>query len=146
MNVLETPDSRQCLVSELMKNSICASIHEAERMADGILNTEKKTNDDRTEVLEEIKKTSRVFVTKQDFDSLIKINNKIIEANFVKLKNYTDQLFNDYVEKQKKLMAKSESSPVQQTLRAPPSQHTSKGTDINPDDVSIEKMFYYGQK
>lgn len=139
-------DNRQNMISELMKSHICASINEAERMADGIISTERVANDDQKEMSEEIveqKNTSKVFITRQEFDSYLKINNKIVEANFVKLKNYTDSLIKNFEDEIRSLKGQLGSSPVQKKLDEHPANSTE---NFEQEDVSIEKMFYCGTK
>ena len=88
-------------------------------------------------------------MTKDQFESLIKINNKVIEANFVKLKKYTDQVISELkyqiqeLKKSKPVMNSEEPKEEKKEEQ----QQVPSGTDgFSADDVSIQKIFYYGNK
>jgi hypothetical protein len=166
-------DEKTILVNELRKNMICASLDEAERMADEILKrenaVEKKPEPKHERKVEEkpvIEKQveNKDNITKQDVESLLIINNKIIEANFVKLKNYTDsitqQMQTTMMEMQKKMdemknhMSEFMEHPVevvssgskQKQKIMMPATPSNRGGEFSPEDVSVEKIFYYGNK
>jgi len=149
---LTKPSPKQALVQELMKSSICCSIHGAEIMADEIMCREKETIEECKEQavkVEEKLEEGKEYLTKQQFESLIKINNKIVEANFVKLKEYTDGVIaglkSQIVElKKRPVVAPVETKKEEQTQI--PAAASKKDGEFSAEDVSIEKMFYCGNR
>jgi hypothetical protein len=171
----EYMDRRTNLVNELRKNMICASLDEAERMADEIMKREEQTTKDNRDMTKQVEekfetqeKNKKTYLTKAEVESLLVINNKIIEANFVKLKNYTDQMIvdlqtkiknaqsqiNEFMEHppmsvqvqhvQPRHMEEAPKTKVEKIIM--PSTPTNKGGEFAPEDVSVDKIFYCGNK
>ena len=121
-------------------------------MAEEILKTEKETSAQAKELQdsvlkkydgEEAEEKPSKYMTRNDFDSILKIHNKIIEGNFNKLKSYTDNIVNDLCSQIKELKKQLEkSAPEQKTLKEEPK----KEGEFCADDVAIDKIFYSGNK
>ena len=132
------------LAKELLQHNMAPSMDEAVKLAENML----KTNKDITEVKERMKPVEQSEINK---DALLrKLINMVNqhEKEIGNIKKRLDELinkvenihFSDIKEKEKQVLLKKDKNTEKKEKAHP------KSGSYSSDDVSVEKMFYFGNK